>query len=134
MRELGPCPAPEHPDPQHWRTLRAALARDRGCRLCGDTAGLEVHHRTYQRWGRERLADVTVVCRGCHDLITGAQMRRRDERRRPPPDGRAVVLVERYRLPAVVTLPDPVRGHQGVVVRPAPTAGEVLPPPARTGR
>lgn len=87
MREFGPRPPGAHPDKGHWRQIRsAALARDRGCRLCGAKDELEVHHGSYARWGAERLADLTTLCRGCHDLVTGAQMRRRDARRVPAPD------------------------------------------------
>ncbi len=131
MRELGPRPASNHPDPLRWGKIRAAaLPRDAGCRLCGATAGLEVHHRSYRRWGREELADVTVLCRGCHDLVTGAQMGLRDARRRPPPDGRVVVAIERFRPRASPAPPDPDRARHAVE-RPAPTPVGNLPPPAR---
>lgn len=34
---------------------------------------LDVHHRTYERLGKERLSDVAAVCRFCHDLIHAAE-------------------------------------------------------------
>lgn len=37
------------------------------CCLCHSTDNLEVHHRTYERLGRERLADLTVLCDPCHE-------------------------------------------------------------------
>lgn len=50
-----------------WRALRAqVLARDRECTLCGGMDALHVHHLTYERVGREALADLTVCCSGCH--------------------------------------------------------------------
>ncbi len=131
MRELGPRPPGPHPSPFHWALVRGmALDRDQGCRTCGSTDDLEVHHRSYQHWGREDLADVTVLCRGCHDLVTGAQMSLRDARRRPPPDGRVVVAIERFRPRASPAPPDPARARHAVE-RPAPTPVGNLPPPAR---
>jgi hypothetical protein len=138
MRELAPRPAGPHPDPAHWRQVRAAaLARDRGCRLCGDDRELEVHHRSYQRWGREEPADLTVLCRGCHDLVTGAMMRLRDARRRPPPDGRVVVPIERVApcAGAAAALPDPARAWRAVErAEPGPGPVGVPPPPGRARR
>lgn len=42
------------------------------CELCGHSSdamgkGLNVHHRTYERLGREFDADVIVLCRSCHE-------------------------------------------------------------------
>jgi hypothetical protein len=135
MHEFGPRPTGAHPDPTHWRAVRAAaLARDQGCRLCGDDRELEVHHRTYARWGREALADVTVLCRGCHDLATGAQMRRRDARRAPPPDRRRLpVPAERLPPGPAAAPPVPARARRLVAVERvawAPGGGPV-PPPGR---
>ena len=39
------------------------------CRICADTAALEVHHNTYERLGHERAADLVVLCRACHQLF-----------------------------------------------------------------
>jgi 5-methylcytosine-specific restriction endonuclease McrA len=134
MRELGPRPTGAHPDLGHWRRVRAAaLVRDQGCRLCGTRDELEVHHRSYTRWGRERLEDLTTLCRGCHDLVTGAQMRRRDARRVPPLNGRVAAPVER--LPPLVATapPTPARAWRAIE-RLAPQAIGLLPPPARGPR
>jgi len=134
MRELALRPGREHPDPAHWRHVHAAaLARNDGCRLCGDTEDLEVHHRSYQRWSREDLADLTVLCRGCHDLFTGAMMRLRDARRRPPPNGRVVAPIERFRLRLAADPPDPARARREVE-RAVPVSVGVPPPPARARR
>ncbi len=52
-----------------WKHMRALAHEHYGsrCILCGsmDTT-LDVHHRTYARLGCERLADLTILCRGCH--------------------------------------------------------------------
>lgn len=53
----------------HWKkTRRAALARaGYRCQICNaGNVQLEVHHRTYDRLGREFDADLTVLCDGCH--------------------------------------------------------------------
>ena len=37
------------------------------CQVCNGDEKLNVHHRTYERYpGRERLADLTVLCERCH--------------------------------------------------------------------
>lgn len=61
-------PYPEYLQTEHWRGLRAAKLEEAGyrCQLCNGAAGLEVHHRTYERRGRELLDDLTVLCVDCH--------------------------------------------------------------------
>jgi hypothetical protein len=58
---------------EHWREIRlAALERaEHRCQVCNRTERLDVHHRTYERVGDERPADLTVLCRRCHDLFHG---------------------------------------------------------------
>jgi hypothetical protein len=53
----------------HWRAQRArAIARAGGrCERCG-AHGLEVHHRTYARLGRERDRDLRALCHRCHRI------------------------------------------------------------------
>lgn len=56
-----------------WRE-RAEAAKQRvghRCQICNRPATrvtLDVHHRTYERLGNERPEDLTVLCRGCHEL------------------------------------------------------------------
>ena len=70
----------------HWRSARAAGQRCESVfrfrlhvrsspyqdqlqrRRCPQTRGLEVHHRNYERLGRERPEDLVVLCRRCHKL------------------------------------------------------------------
>ena len=64
---------------EYWDYIRShafrkvrekALKRDQGCRLCGEKEGrLEVHHRTYVRFGHERPKDTTTLCVTCHHLF-----------------------------------------------------------------
>ena len=39
------------------------------CRNCNRRGQLYVHHRTYERLGKERDDDLTVLCKDCHDLF-----------------------------------------------------------------
>lgn len=51
---------------QHKRKIALWWASNR-CQLCyTDKKPLDVHHRTYCRLGRERLTDLTVLCRYHH--------------------------------------------------------------------
>lgn len=52
----------------HWKALRAVvLERWSGlCEECGVKPATQVHHRTYERLGREVLADLTPLCATCH--------------------------------------------------------------------
>lgn len=51
-----------------WRAIRAEKLRQAGnqCALCPNTKRLEVHHRTYDRLGKERPDDLIVLCDRCH--------------------------------------------------------------------
>jgi hypothetical protein len=74
-----------------WRAFRVAwwarydtLNPVRRCYCCGitwqDARGLELHHRTYERLGREKWEDIVAVCsrrgNGCHQWITRLQRSR----------------------------------------------------------
>lgn len=66
---------------EEWRRRRAqAIAHAGGrCQLCNEAKYLNVHHRTYERVGKERPEDLTVLCRKCHEHfhgITGGAQRR----------------------------------------------------------
>ena len=54
-----------------WEEMRdAALERAaHRCQLCKSTEGLQVHHRDYADVPLESLADLTVLCGGCHELF-----------------------------------------------------------------
>lgn len=69
-----------------WKKLRKAkLDQTRGqCEKCGSWTGRkDVHHKTYDRLGHERLDDLIVLCTRCHEIEDerrGAEARRRSER------------------------------------------------------
>ena len=56
-----------------WKKKREqALERaDHRCQVCNSPHELQVHHRTYEHWGNERLTDLTVLCRSCHCIFHG---------------------------------------------------------------
>lgn len=53
-----------------WRERRAVAIRKAGgrCQVCNGSDRLEVHHRTYERFGAELEDDLTVLCEDCHGL------------------------------------------------------------------
>jgi len=65
---------PEYLQTDHWQNLRKrALGRAHyRCQLCNTNGTqLDVHHRTYERLGHERLGDLTVLCTDCHAKYHG---------------------------------------------------------------
>jgi 5-methylcytosine-specific restriction endonuclease McrA len=54
----------------HWIEMQARVREERRCcEACTATNGLQVHHKTYKRLGRERLRDLTLLCGECHKWI-----------------------------------------------------------------
>lgn len=53
-----------------WQMLRRRKLREQPfCAMCGkDDETLDVHHNNYKRFGRERMSDLVVICRECHEL------------------------------------------------------------------
>lgn len=54
----------------YWRSIASHLKDTAGkCELCGMTARLVVHHKTYRHHGDElnHLDDLIVLCRECHE-------------------------------------------------------------------
>jgi restriction endonuclease Mrr len=71
LRELQLMPYRDYLRTREWRQTRAA-ALMRASHCCSldvtHTEDLEVHHRTYERLGRELAGDLVVLCRKCHRL------------------------------------------------------------------
>jgi 5-methylcytosine-specific restriction endonuclease McrA len=67
----------------HWRALRTkVLARWSGmCENCGSARAAHVHHKTYERLGRELLSDLTPLCADCHAAEHGTGVKE------GPPEG-----------------------------------------------
>lgn len=95
-----------------WRRSKARLseleAAGHRCRLCNasatDGAALQVHHRTYERLGRELPSDLTALCRECHDVVTSSLRARRYVAMRP-------ILTDMSMADARSMLIDPTRGE-----------------------
>ncbi len=80
---------------EEWAEKRnAILLRDGGCTICGISHELEVHHRTYERVGKELLTDLTTLCKPCHKTVT-SMLRRRRRIEMSPLMGMARNLLER---------------------------------------
>ena len=54
---------------RQWKKVRKQKISEAGgkCEECGATHRLEVHHLTYKRLCCERMEDLQVLCRDCHD-------------------------------------------------------------------
>jgi hypothetical protein len=77
----------------HWQELRKRkLEQQRkelgynSCEKCGERpqavtreTALHIHHLTYERLGEERLEDVTIICRPCHDREHGRDAERKQK-------------------------------------------------------
>jgi hypothetical protein len=66
-----------HTCPARRTELEASGFRCRVCNAGRDKARLEVHHRTYERLGREHVGDLTTLCSECHEGVTDFLRRRR---------------------------------------------------------
>lgn len=53
---------------EHWKITRYKALAHAGhkCQLCNSDKHLHVHHRTYERIGKEQMSDLTVLCSRCH--------------------------------------------------------------------
>jgi hypothetical protein len=62
-----------------WRTRKKAYYRghQRRCAACGTTRSIHLHHRTYDRLGCERDADLVPLCERDHDLAHAWHRRNR---------------------------------------------------------
>jgi hypothetical protein len=54
-----------------WKERRDKAVKKAGakCALCSSKKRLNVHHRDYRRIGRERAADLIVLCESCHSTF-----------------------------------------------------------------
>jgi hypothetical protein len=60
-----------HPDKVHWIYLfRLLKKRSKGnCEFCQIRKGEQIHHRSYEHYGKELEHEVMWVCQTCHSLI-----------------------------------------------------------------
>jgi 5-methylcytosine-specific restriction endonuclease McrA len=74
--QLRKMPFAEYRQQPEWRVRRVqALTRARyRCQMGASHDGpLDVHHNTYQNYGDERLEDLVVLCRSCHQKFHGVE-------------------------------------------------------------
>lgn len=51
------------------RAQRAIKRAGNRCQVCGNIRKLQVHHNTYRNLGKEKAADLCVLCARCHALF-----------------------------------------------------------------
>lgn len=76
-QELKTMPYQLYLQTDHWQSMRkAAMANAQyRCQVCNtNNDTLDVHHRTYERRGREHPSDLTVLCRYCHETYHGVMV------------------------------------------------------------
>jgi hypothetical protein len=56
---------------EHWQSLREQKLEEaeHKCQVCNSREHLNVHHRTYRDLGNEKLNDLTVLCKRCHEAF-----------------------------------------------------------------
>lgn len=55
----------------HWQAIRkqAIEYAEYKCQLCNNSKNLDVHHNTYENLWNEKLRDLIVLCKKCHNLF-----------------------------------------------------------------
>lgn len=89
---------------EHWQKIRMTAIKnaDGRCQLCNSDKRLEVHHRTYQRVGKENIKDLTVLCHKCHKKFSVVT-----KRKRRPNDGDMLKVLDSVTYaPAWVAMQD----------------------------
>jgi hypothetical protein len=59
----------EHVNSARWRNMRKDIVRLRGnkCERCGtNSSSLQLHHKNYERLGKELTSDLELLCLPCH--------------------------------------------------------------------
>lgn len=60
----------EYMNSKQWRRIRKWVLTFWGnkCALCTSSIRMSVHHRTYERLGKELLTDLIALCGRCHNV------------------------------------------------------------------
>ncbi len=71
LNELHRMPYTEYLYTPEWKRRREVMLEiaEYRCQACNRAGGLHVHHRTYERRGFERKADLIVLCADCHQVF-----------------------------------------------------------------
>ncbi len=73
-----------HINGPYWAELKRKVIKRRGCkceRCERSDCGLDLHHKHYRTFGRERQKDVTLLCRPCHRIEDAERKKRGDAER-----------------------------------------------------
>lgn len=76
VEELRQMPYGDYLQTPEWFHLRRLVLEraGRACERCGKTeCEWNVHHLTYERRGHERLEDLVLLCRHCHETAHGIE-------------------------------------------------------------
>lgn len=75
--------APYYSSPEWAMVRQRVMQRARGvCEGCCISPATEVHHMTYENFGKEFLWELRAVCRPCHDRFHAPQRERDEQIRR----------------------------------------------------
>lgn len=73
LASLGYADYQDYLEGGHWRQFRREFYREKNRVLCeacgGNDSRISLHHKTYERLGRERFEDVVMLCEDCHDRV-----------------------------------------------------------------
>ena len=64
---------PGYLNSEKWKQKREEALKFYGnrCYYCGSEQELQVHHRSYARLGSEKMKDLLVLCKLCHQNLHG---------------------------------------------------------------
>lgn len=70
----------EYLSSKKWQALRKqVLKRDNySCQLCTSKDDLQIHHKTYVRFGFENLDDLITLCKKCHEKHHDEKIKQRE--------------------------------------------------------
>jgi primosomal protein N'' len=74
VQKLKEMPYTDYLKTSHWLNLKkkAIKKAKNKCQKCSKSGvTLHVHHLTYERRGEEKMSDLLVVCKPCHEAIHG---------------------------------------------------------------
>lgn len=65
----------DHQASPEWQMIRMKVLKRAGfvCEGCLSRPATQVHHKTYERVGREMAFDLVAVCDVCHETLHGAK-------------------------------------------------------------
>lgn len=69
--QLQTMPYGEYLQTPEWQQKRETSLRlaEYRCQVCNDVKDLNVHHRTYERRGKEAMSDLIALCGSCHEIF-----------------------------------------------------------------